>query len=366
MKVIHIIDSGGFYGAEVMLLNLCVEQIKQGLDVEVLSIGTPNNPPKAIEIKLQDAAVPCRPWPMRPLPDPRQSFKILTYCHSAKADVIHSHGYKSNILLGIVPKKLRNIPVITTVHGYTRQLGLSKLMIYQWMDRLCLKRLDAVVLVSKSIREQISSKGIQHSIHVITNGIPETANITGTYKSLFNKGQFKLGTLGRLSYEKNFGMLIDAMALVTKQQPNAKLVIYGEGEERAALEAKIKELKLDSVVALPGYLEDTYSFFTEIDLFINSSITEGMPISLLEAMRAGTSILATKIPANEVLVGDAKYITQTCAINATAMATAILDFYNANQNAIEQQRHFNKDLFLNNYTIETMTKNYIALYRTFM
>lgn len=366
MKVIHVIDSGGFYGAEVMLLNLCIEQIKQGLDVEVLSIGTLNNPPKTLEIKLQDAAIPCKPWPMRPLPDPRQSFKILAYCHSAKADVIHSHGYKGNILLGIIPKKLRNIPIITTIHGYTHQLGLSKLMAYQWMDRLCLKRLDAVVLVSKSIREQIPSQKLLSSTYIITNGIPGEADKKGTYKSLFSKEQFKLGALGRLSYEKNFSMLIDAMAVVAKQQPNAKLVIYGEGEERAALEARIKELKLDSIVTLPGYLEDTYPFFIEIDLFINSSITEGMPISLLEAMRAGTSIIATKIPANEVLVGDAKYITQTCATNATAMAAAILNFKNADQNTVEQQRNFNKDLFLKNYTIETMTKNYVTLYRTLM
>jgi glycosyltransferase involved in cell wall biosynthesis len=364
MKVLHIIDSGGFYGAEVMLLNLCVEQIKQGLDVEVLSIGTINSPPKALELKLQDASVPCKPWHMHPIPDFRQSFKILAYCKSVKVDIIHSHGYKGNILLGIIPKKLRALPIITTVHGYTRQSRFSKLTMYQWLDRLCLRRLDAVVLVSKSILEQISSKGLQPSIYVINNGIPEKADVKGTYKSLFNEAQFKLGALGRLSYEKNFSALIDAMATVTKQKPNVKLVIYGEGEERATLEKKIKELQLDAIVALPGYLEDTLSFLIEIDLFINSSITEGMPISLLEAMRAETNIMATKIPANVELVGDSKYVPQICDVNAIAIAKAIIGFCNEAPDEIKKQRTFNKDLFLKDYTIEIMTKNYTNLYKT--
>lgn len=363
MKVIHIIDSGGFYGAEIMLLNLCVEQIKQGLDVEVLSIGSINSTPKAIEIKLHEVSVPCTPWRMRPLPDPRESMKILSYCKMADADIIHSHGYKGNILLGIIPKRLRTMPIVTTIHGYTRCSGFSKLMVYQWIDRFCLRNLDAVVLVSESIRSQIPVKGIQKLVHIIANGIPEEITETGTYKSLLHDGQFKLGALGRLSHEKNFIALIDAMVMVKKEKPHAKLIIYGEGDERSALESRVKELNLQGSVELPGYLDDTYAFLKELDLFLNSSITEGMPISLLEAMRAETNIIATNIPANEALLGKAKHIVQTCDVNATAIAEAILKFSNINDANIERQKIENKNIFLEKYTVKKMVNNYQDLYK---
>src|SRR5690554_1916734 len=228
-----------------MLVHLCQAQIESGLDVEVISIGTPGNYEKPLEKKLKANSIPCKIWRMMALPDLRESLKILRYCKKTSTDVIHSHGYKGNILLGLIPKRFRNVPVLTTVHGYTRFKGFSKIAINQWLDRLCLKRLDSVVLVSQSMKVQIDGKVPHDKVIVVENGIPEiTDHTVQTPSFVWSAEDYRICSLGRLSCEKNFQLLINAMPEIIREIPQAKLVIYGEGPQRITLEKLIDRLNL--------------------------------------------------------------------------------------------------------------------------
>jgi glycosyltransferase involved in cell wall biosynthesis len=364
MRVVHVIDSGGFYGAEVMLLNLCVEQKKSGIDVEVISIGGLNADTKPIEMKLADSHINVKPWRMRALPDMRESFKILRYCRESNTHAIHSHGYKSNILLGLIPRPLRKIAVVTTVHGYTRQSGFTKLAIYQWLDKICLNWLDAVVIVSPSMMHQVPAKRLEKKLHIISNGIPSSDNIEkeSAYDSLFLPHEFKIATLGRLSHEKNFSLVIDAMPIILEEMPHAKLVIYGEGEQREVLEARIQKLKLDSKVLLPGYLHNTFRFFSDIHLFVNSSTTEGMPISLLEAMRQSCPIVATDIAANRFLLEEFHNPQQLCELNPTSLAKAVNHYYHSEQSEKLRLSVAYQKAFEEKYSAALMSTKYTELY----
>jgi glycosyltransferase involved in cell wall biosynthesis len=364
MRVVHVIDSGGFYGAEVMLLNLCIEQKKAGLDVEVISIGRLNVATKPIEIKLADSNIKVKPWCMRALPDIRESFKMLRYCRESNTHAIHSHGYKSNIILGLIPGFMRRIPVITTVHGYTRQQGFSKLAVYQWLDKICLNHLNAVVIVSSSMTQQVPTQRLGNRLHCIPNGIPLLADIdkTLTYDSLFLGDEFKIGTLGRLSHEKNFALLIDAMPLILNAIPHAKLVIYGEGEKRSLLERRNQELGLQAKILLPGYIKNTYGFFDDIHLFVNSSTTEGMPISLLEAMRQGCHIVATNIAANSSLLEEFGNKQQLCELNAASLAKAVIRFYRSQDSEKLEISAAYRKTFEEKYSASSMSEKYLALY----
>src|SRR5690606_39110015 len=104
--------------------------------------------------------------------DIRESFKILRYCEASHTDVIHSHGYKGNILLGLLPERWRKIPVVATLHGYTRVSGFSKMALNQWLDKHCLCRLDAVILVSEGMRHQAPAD-LKPKLYIISNGIPD-------------------------------------------------------------------------------------------------------------------------------------------------------------------------------------------------
>lgn len=365
IKVAHIIDSGGFYGAEVMLLNLCQEQINQGLSVEVISIGLPGEPAKDLENKLTDHQIKVTAWRMKPLPDPREAIKIIRYCKSNNTDVIHSHGYKGNILLGILPKSLRKIPIVSTVHGYTKEKQFGKLFLYQIIDRVCLQRLDAAVIVSESMRQQIPTKTLSDKLYVVNNGLPDINQLqqSGNYNSLFKSDEMKIGTLGRFSFEKNFSLLIDAMRIVVKQLPRARLVIYGDGPLRHELQQQINQYELAQHIQLPGYLDDTPPFFAELDVFVNCSLTEGMPISLLEAMRQGCRVVATDIIANRCLLQSISCKTYLSTPVAEKLAENIIVALNESPEEVAAQKKSYQDTFREKFSSQLMARNYTEIYR---
>lgn len=356
MKVTHIIDSGGYYGAEVMLVQLCQAQQKAGLQVEVISIGTRGNYKKPLEEKFEEYGIPYLPWRMLALPDLRESFKILRHCRTSGTDVIHSHGYKGNILLGLIPKQWRKMPVITTVHGYTRHKDFSKMAVNQWLDKFCLSKLDAVVLVSKGMVHQIPAGRIGNNLKIINNGIQkETPAEPSMSTPEFSKDHFNIITIGRLSPEKNFQFLISTMPAILEVISNAKLHIYGEGNERVSLESQISSLNMGSFIYLPGYISNTSQIYENADLFINCSTTEGMPITLLEAMRADCAILASKIEANKSL------------LDKDSMKDLLFDL--TSEDLIKKIRKIKpfkrgelKDHFLKNFTSEKMQEKYQSLY----
>lgn len=363
VKVIHLIDSGGFYGAEVMLLHLCQAQLTLGIEVDVISIGTPGIYEKPLEKKLHEYKIACKPWRMMALPDLRESIKIIQYAALTNTDIIHCHGYKGNILLGLLPKSARKIPVITTVHGYTRQKKFGKMAINQWLDRRCLNRLDATVLVSEGMRHQIP-KGLKN-LHVVPNGIPEKIP-AGAEQAIaeFLPGDFCIGTIGRLSHEKNFQLLIRSMPKVLAQIPNAKLVIFGEGGERQMFEQLVQDLNLQQQVLLPGYIDEPARLYRHADVFINCSLTEGMPMTLLEAMREGCFIVATDIPANRKLLENTRKGATLVGFAEDELATAIANFEMLAETDAKKGQVQLQQAFSENYTAAAMARNYLAIYES--
>lgn len=363
MKVLHVIDSGGFYGAEVMLLNLCLAQLNLGLDAEVVSIGTPRDYEKALERKLIANNIPCKKWRMLALPDLRESRKLLSYAKDCGATVIHSHGYKGNILFGMMPRRWRPIPIIATMHGYTGQKGFSKMKLNQLLDKFCLNRLDAIVLVSEGMRHQLPSSLDTDKIYTVANGIPEfVSSAVEEPIDFFEKTHCKIGAIGRLSHEKNFQLLIRAIPLVLRELPHAKLVIYGEGPERAALESLVLDLSVEHAVFLPGYIEEPARLFRQADVFVNCSLTEGMPMTLLEAMRDGCQIVASDIPANRSLLGELATAATLVPLSIERIAEAII---NVAAMAIADVACAKKEainLFKSRYTAAEMARTYKSVY----
>lgn len=363
MRVVHVIDSGGYYGAEVMLVHLCNAQKQLGLNVEVISIGTLGTYEKPLEAKLRENDIPCKTWRMMALPDLRQSLKILAYCRETGTDVIHSHGYKGNILLGMTPKRWRDVPVISTVHGYTQLKGFSKLAVYQWLDRICLKWLDAVVLVSEGMRHQVNEASLRGKLQIIPNGIPEEISETAHEPiSYFQDHDFKIAAIGRLSYEKNFQLLINAMPLVLENIPDAKLVIFGEGPDRTLLENLIADLNLADKVFLPGYIDEPSRVYRHADIFVNCSITEGMPISILEAMREGCPMVCTEIPASVSVLKRTEHGYFLSGLNKQSLAKTIVHMHSEitceNLDAASLTESFKR-----NFTAKLMASRYLNTYQ---
>ena len=240
MKILHIIDSGGLYGAEIMLLNLVAEQIKMGLKPTIASIGEKGIAEKPIEAEALQRGFAVRKFRMMAGPNLRGAFEVLRFAKSGGYDLLHSHGYKGNIFFGLMPRSIRRLPLVSTLHGYTSTNGFSRMWIYEWLDALSLKFIDRVVLVSKGMLNHPRLRGLSGiEFQVVNNGILlssdsldiQSANLinqpfNGLDKNIieFCQQGFIIGTIGRLSAEKGYDYLIRALHLLVQQGVDARLV----------------------------------------------------------------------------------------------------------------------------------------------
>lgn len=173
MKVLHLIDSGGLYGAERMLLTLVSEQIKQGLDPVILSAGEHGIHRKPLEVEAEKLGLPLIVWRMRPGLNRSETRKICRWAENWGADLIHSHGYKFNILMALFGRFRRKVRTLSTLHGYVHAPRFSKMWVYELLDRMAINRMDKVVIVGDAMKREFSGRLIRpRGLTTIRNGLP--------------------------------------------------------------------------------------------------------------------------------------------------------------------------------------------------
>jgi glycosyltransferase involved in cell wall biosynthesis len=339
MKVLHIIDSGGLYGAEVVVLYLVEEQIKLGLLPTIASIGAKFIHEKPFETAAFKRDLPLKKYRMSPGLNLPGALKILQFARKENFDLLHSHGYKGNVLFGLIPSAVRKLPLVATLHGYTSTNGFSKNKFYEICDSFCLRFIDAVVLVNKGMLSNPRLKDRKNiNFQIVNNGIPlsdafsndhilqSSTKIDDRIKNFCRQG-FTIGTIGRLAKEKGYLYLIDALKILIANGTDARLVIIGEGAQRKTLENRVLEYRLSDRVLLPGYREEAKNYLPYFNVFAMPSLTEGLPITMLEAMQAKVPIVSTVaggIP--EVLAqGETGLLVEFC--NSIALAEAIERIY---------------------------------------
>lgn len=297
MKILHVIDSGGLYGAEIMLLSLVEEQVALGLKPVIASIGDNKTQEKPLEQEALRRGLSLVCFRMTPGPNALGAYRLLKYAGKEGVDLIHSHGYKGNILLGFIPRVFRRIPLVSTLHGYTSTAGISKMRIYEWLDTRSHKLIDAVVLVNLGMLNHPRIKKQKRiKFHVINNGISvRKADPTKTRKVRTGSEQLTIGSIGRFSSEKGYTYLIEAFSLLIGKGVDARLVLIGDGYERSLLETCVKRHTLGPKVEFMGYRHNAKQYMDDFDIYAISSLTEGLPITLLEAMEARTPVVATAV-----------------------------------------------------------------------
>jgi len=300
IKVLHLIDSGGLYGAEVMLLNLVKSQVALGLKPMILSVGDLGVGEKPLEKAAIEQGLKVKAIRFKSGLNVRASISLLSFAKSQGYDVIHSHGYKFNILLGLWPKVFRKIPFISTLHGYVNAKKYSKMWINEVLDRFFIKRADLVVLVNRVMLENPVIKSIQLSNYVvIDNGIdvsskPDDAVVSNTFKNFMAGHDKILGYVGRLSPEKGIKVLLNALKIVNNDHL-VGVVIIGSGSQYDELNEMTSLLALERNILFLGYIDNPVSYMKQFDALIMPSFTEGLPITLLEAMNAKVPVIASSV-----------------------------------------------------------------------
>lgn len=365
MKVLHVIDSGGLYGAEVMLLNLMTEQAGMGLTPILASIGDGRLAEKPLETEARRRGLELRPFRMKNGPNLAGLAEMAAFARERRVDVIHSHGYKGNILFALLPHRRRVAPLVATLHGWTRAGGVNRMLLYEWLDTIALRAFDRVVLVSESMKGHPGLRRIDPArIVVVPNGLPlgGTAGEDGLDRSVleFCRRRPTIGAIGRLSPEKGFGVLLEALRLLVQGGEDVQLALLGEGRERPELEARARALGLEGRVCLPGYLPDAGRYLPWFKAFALSSLTEGLPMVILEAMRAGVPIVSTRVGGIPEALDSGRAGILVAPSDAAELASGIRR--SLHEGDVPRMVAAGKQIVSSRYSARAMAKSYCEVY----
>lgn len=368
MKVLHLIDSAGLYGAEQVMLALAQGQRESGIDACIGSIASPGLGEKALETAARDRQVPVIRIEIPSGLSPSAIGALRIRINNLRPEVIHSHGYKANVLSGLVPKRLRLAPLVTTYHGWTSSGGFSRNALYESLDRLVVNRRDAAVVVSKS---QVVKLNVRHpeNLYVVPNGVAEldalrTCDMSDVQADVeFCKRGPTLVMVGRLSPEKCQNIALRAMALLSVEHPELQLLLMGDGPLRSPLHDLAKSLGLGHAIRLAGYVPDPWRVFPYTKGLVMTSRTEGLPVTVLEAMRARLPVISSAVGGVPDMLDYGACGWLISEGSASGFAVSIRDLLENQASAYAKvERAYCR--FQDRYTVRRMVAEYDRIYRT--
>ncbi len=288
VNVLHIFSGDLWAGAEVVIFNLLSELKKEenirlyalcmnkGILVEKLK-------KEGIDVKIIDETENSFPFIL---------IKAVSLFFSKNIDIIHCHRYKEN-LLGFLLKILikPNARLITTVHGDIELSGIKE-ELKNKLNESILKRYFITVAVSKELKKRLVKRGFSEKRTLfIHNGIkiPEIRSTSRTSERIH------IGTVGRLVPVKRYEIFIEIAYELKKRKKDFFFSILGDGPLKNKLLFKIKKLGLENDFKIFPHTPDPYSYLHSLDIYINTSAHEGLPISILEAMSCCIPVVAFKV-----------------------------------------------------------------------
>lgn len=290
---------------------------------------------------------------------------LIDILRAEKADILHCHSgcwYKAAIAGKFAGVK----GIIYTEHG--RQVPDYKSTIF--FDRAVSKITDYVVPVSKNLSNYFKKiiKIDSRKIYEINNGIdtdyfsPQKKDKELLEKLGITDDALMIGNIARLAPVKDHIALIKAFALTEKHCPDIRLLIIGDGPERANLEKLVTELNLSNKITLLGFRRNIKGILSVLDLFILSSISEGISITILEAMACGKPVIATDVGGNSEIIAEGVSGFLVPPKDIKAMAEKITFFYDDRSVGKSIGRRA-REYVIGNFSVQEMTLNYEKLYR---
>ena len=226
-------------------------------------------------------------------------FRLLRIVRKKKIDIIHTHGYMPSFF-ALPVSKMTGTPIVTTVHGWTA--STRSLKIYECIDRKLLEYFDMTIPVSQQIQHTLIQNHVSLSkITLLHNIIRPSLSASPQHvtelrqKFHIDPETLTLGAIGRLSKEKGHLFLLKAIPAIRKEFPNIKLLIIGDGDQRSELENYALRHELNSEVIFCGFEDDIGPFYSLLDVYVLPSFTEGLPLTLLEAMHFEKPIVASNV-----------------------------------------------------------------------
>lgn len=278
--------------------SLSIEQARAGHDVHVaaiLDLGVEDHP---LFRGLASRGVRTRALPIGARQYRRERAMVREVFLDLSPDIVHTHGYRPDVLHGPVARAL-GIPVVATVHGFTG--GDWKNRIYEHLQRRAFRRADAVVAVSGLLRDGLIAWGIRpERVHCVQNAWAESTPFVPRAEARAILGvpvdAWCAGFIGRIGHEKGPDTFVEAFLRAEMAYGSGlHALVIGDGRMREELTARVATREDGPPITFTGAIDDAGRLVAALDVLVISSRTEGTPMVLLEAMAAGVPVVTTRV-----------------------------------------------------------------------
>ena len=300
MKVLQFICSTGFYGAERWVLALS-KHLPNHVTSELVVTLEPGTEELELVKQFKDIGA-THHIPMKGRFDLGAINKLASLIKERNIDVIHTHGYKSDIL-GVMAARKAGIPCVVTPHGFENAADL-KLRLFIWLGCQSMRFADKVVPLSKQLMRDVEKFNInKDKLAYIQNGV-DLSEVEAVRQTKQPKQSNKktIGFVGQMISRKNIKAILDCFDNLYKKRQDIELVLLGDGEDRPGLEAYANTLNSNKEIKFLGFRNDRLQLLRDFDLFVMTSTLEGIPRCLMEACAMETPVSAYNIPGIDQLI----------------------------------------------------------------
>lgn len=359
--VLHVFSSAGLYGAEHVVLNLIPALAQVGIQSTLACIDNPHLDEQPLYLRASALGIPAKRIPCSSRLDraTTQSMKALLTGHPGA--ILHVHGYKSAFYALRARRIQPGTPIVATLHGWVT--NTRSLCLYRMLELWMLRRVQRVCIVGEAMRQPLRDAGIAtERIRLVENGI-DTSRFRADGPALARSelgipaDAFVFGGVMRLSAEKNPLGLLEAFTRLAIETPQTWLVLAGDGPQRAEIEKCLRGSLVADRVCLLGARNDPERVYPLLDCFVLPSLTEGLPLALLEAMACERPVIASNVGQIATVLGDLPASLVTPGDTA-ALADAMY--------RILDRRALRPDLrqrVLTRYSVARMAHDYARIYR---
>jgi glycosyltransferase involved in cell wall biosynthesis len=375
MRIVHVIYTHGVGGAEKYLKHLLPGLQAYGINCDLIVVCT-----QKTESTFEAYCNEVNGLGIRTTLIVAEKYSILAtakkvnnYVREEKINILHTHLFHADLMAAVLKTFYnKNIRIISTKHGYQEKvlqqydpLNYKKPNdLYYYITKYILRKIDINIAVSKAMADLYFNLGISKThFPYIHHGISFPEFEEPPHGENFRKARPQLITVGRIEIIKGHHFLIDAMPAILEVFPQTKLLILGDGTEKANCQEQVQKAGLQNHVEFMGFMQQPYQYISHSDILVQPSFFESFGLVFVEGIALKTPIIAFDVPAgNEILEND-KTALLVSKGDSKALAEKII-YLLRNPDVAKQIAENAYGKYKSEFTTEAMVKKMAAWYKS--
>jgi len=361
-KILHLTGSLSIGGAQRLILGLAQYTGRTDIEMHIFSFGKISKDSFLPDLQaLDDLFLVLRPTST--LYDPRNVLFIVRYIRQNQIDILQTHMMDADIIGGIAGR-LAGIPVISTLHNEPQNYDRHRFD-RRWLAHVTARYLTThFVAVSKHIRKLFVEewKIPEQKISAINNGVVLDNLLLIEDGTKATDSRITVTNIASLSTQKAQHLLLEAAKIVLVEHPTTRFMIVGRGSLEESLKKKTAKLGISDQVIFTGVRRDIPDILAQTDIFVLSSLWEGLPLTAIEAMAAARPVVLTDVGGIKELVLSGIHGLIVPPGDVPALADSLISLIKNKPQRLEMGRAAREQV-RHKFSIERNIKQYQALYK---